>query len=157
MKFIPHFLRSREVIFKFEKKIQTMAPVTMSFVLYFVISLIMEFVNTNTAVTSKVLRHKIFKGKIGKELKVSYISMTKFENKLLVRIPNKSVYIGSITKCKVECIRHPWCVSLNFVVEDSNSFRCDLFDDTHHKQPYLLIDAKNSEHHSISVRIQFAR
>ena len=125
--------------------------------MYFVISLTLEVVNTNTAVTRKILRHKILKDKNGRELKISYISMTKFENKLFIRIPNKSLYIRSLTQCKVECIQNSWCVSLNFVVENPSSLRCDLFDVAHFKWQYLFIDAKNSEHHSISVRIQCVR
>ena len=107
--------------------------------------------NTSSTISQKILRQKIVKGKNGKEIRVSYISMTKFEDKMLIKTPIKSIFVHSINECKAECIKNTGCVSLNLIVENVTYFRCQLLDGTHYKQPYLLVDADDADHHTLSV------
>eukprot|EP00111_Clytia_hemisphaerica_P000236 TCONS_00000594-protein len=105
-----------------------------------------------TTINSKVLRNHTIIGKHGKEMRVTYISMKRIQNKLLLVVPIGGGYVSNSDECQKKCALTINCIAMNLqpTAPVSNYSLCHLLDKDHYKRPHLLVDAEDSEYHVVS-------
>ena len=107
-----------------------------------------------STINDKVLRNRIITGKHGREIKVSYISLKKIANKLLLVVPISVSTVYNSYECQKSCALTINCIAMNLQPTNppTDKVLCFLLDKDHYKRPHLLIDAEDSEYHVVSVR-----
>ena len=114
-------------------------------------SIIASVFCSNSNINGKILRQHTMEVRNGQPLKVTYISMKKFENKILQVVPISGSLVPNSFECRKTCALTVDCIALNLIPVDPTTFRCHLLDKDHYLRTYLLIDSQDSEYHVISV------
>ena len=106
-------------------------------------------------INNKVLRNQTSIGKHGREVKMSYISMKKIENKLLQVVPIGGSMVYNSIECRKNCALTLNCIALNLrpTFPPSDQLICFLLDKDHYKRPHLLVDSEGAEYHVVTVRL----